>query len=136
MLKGNKSFLRIRNRYHGFTLLEVMVSISIIAIVFVAIFEMHFTTLSMTQSTQFSITAPALAQQKMAQFEQSSFEDMAETSGDFGETYPAYRWKIVIDPVESEILGNISTDLKKIDLTIFQSNERATFSIRTYRLLR
>ncbi len=113
-----------------------MVSISIIAIVFVAIYEMHFTTLSMTQSTQFSITAPALAQQKMAQFEQSSFEDMAETSGNFGETYPGYRWKIIIDPVESEILGNIATDLKKIDLTIFQPNEKATFSIRTYRLFR
>lgn len=136
MLRNNKPFLWIQKQYQGFTLLEIMVSISIIGIVFVAIYEMHFTTLAMTQTTQFSTTAPALAQQKMAQFEQSAFEDLTEMSGDFGETYPGYRWKIVIDSVESQILGNISTDMKKIDLTIFQSNDRGTFFIRTYRLLR
>jgi general secretion pathway protein I len=135
-LKGNKPFLRIQKQYHGFTLLEIMVSISIIGIVFIAIYEMHFTTLTMTQTTQFSTTAPTLAQQKIAQFELSAFEDLTEMSGDFGETYPGYRWKIAIDPVDSQILGNISTDMKKIDLTIFQSEDRGTFFIRTYRLLR
>lgn len=125
-----------RERNQGFTLLEIMVSISIIAIVFVAIYEMHFTTLSLTQRTQFSYTAPILAQHKLAQFEQSGFGNLTRTDGDFQDIHPGYRWKITVEDVDSKILGSVSKELKKVDLTIFQPGEKDVFSIRTYRFIR
>ena len=136
LLRNWELFSENRKRNQGFTLLEIMVSISIIAIVFVAIYQMHFTTLTLTQRTHFSTTAPVLAQQKMAQLETSGFKDLSETAGDFQKTYPGYRWQVVVDGVNSEILGNASKNLKRIELTIFQPGGKNTFSIRTYRFIK
>ena len=53
----------------GFTLLEIMVAISIIAIVLVTVFRMHAQTLSMNYSARFYATSPLLAQKKMVEIE-------------------------------------------------------------------
>ena len=53
----------------GFTLLEIMVCLSIISIVLIAIYRMHSQTLLMNQSTQFYTTAPLLAQRRLTEVE-------------------------------------------------------------------
>ncbi len=136
MPAGWGSFSKNWKQNHGFSLLEIMVSISIVAIVFVAIYEMQFPTLALTLHTHFSTAAPVLAQRKMAQLEQSGLKDLTETAGDFEKIHPGYRWKVVVENVNSDILGRASKDLKKIDLTIFHPDEKSSFSIRTYRYIR
>jgi general secretion pathway protein I len=122
-----------RDRKKGFTLLEVMVALSIIAIVLVSVYRMHAQTVSMNNEVRFYATAPMLAQIKMAEIESESLEDIGDDSGDYGDEFPDYRWSIVIDDVESTALGNIAKDLKKIDLLISFNNDEFTYNLRAYK---
>ena len=117
----------------GFTLLEVMVALSIIAIVLVSVYKLHAQTVSMNNEVRFYVTAPMLAQIKMAEIESESLEDIGDDSGDYGDEFPDYRWNIVIDDVESTALGNIAKDLKKIDLIISFNNDEFTYNLRAYK---
>ena len=117
----------------GFTLLEIMVAISIIGIVLVSVYKMHAQTISMNYEARFYATAPLLAQFKMAEQETKSLEELTGDSGNFGDDFPGYRWSMAVDDVESEALGDTAKDLKKIDVTIFLNNDEFTYSLRTYR---
>ena len=120
----------------GFTLLEVMAALSILAIVLVSVYRLHAQTVAMNGEVRFYATAPMLAQLKMAEVESESPEDMRDDSGDFGDEFPNYRWNVVIDDVESTALGNIAKDLKKIDLLISFNNNEFTYSLRNYKFLK
>ena len=120
----------------GFTLLEVMAALSIIAIVLVSVYRMHAQTVSMNNEVRFYTTAPMLAQLKMTEMESESLEDMGDDSGDFGDEFPDYRWNVVVDDVESASLGNVAKDLKKIDLLISLNNDEFTYNLRAYRYLK
>ena len=117
----------------GFTLLEIMVAVSIIAIVLVSIYKMQAQTISMNYEARFYATAPLLAQFKMTEQETKSLKDLTSDSGNFGDDFPGYSWSMAVDDVESEALGNTAKDLKKIDVTIFLNNDEFTYSLRTYR---
>jgi len=117
----------------GFTLLEVMVALSIIAIVLVSVYRLHAQTVSMNNEVRFYVTAPMLAQIKMAEIKSESLEDIGDDSGDYGDEFPDYRWNIVIDDVESTALGNIAKNLKKIDLLISFNNDEFTYKLRAYK---
>jgi len=120
----------------GFTLLEVMVALSIIAIVLVSVYRMHAQTVSMNNEVRFYATAPMLAQIKMAEIESESLKNLGDDSGDFGDEFPNYRWNIVIDDVESTALGNLVKDLKKIDLLVSSNNDEFTYKLRAYKYFR
>lgn len=117
----------------GFTLLEIMVAVSIIAIVLVSIYKMQAQTISMNYEARFYATAPLLAQFKMTEQETKSLEDLTSDSGNFGDDFPGYSWSMAVDDVESEALSDTAKDLKKIDVTIFLNNDEFTYSLRTYR---
>lgn len=120
----------------GFTLLEVMVALSIIAIVLVSVYKMHAQTVSMNYEVRFYATAPMLAQIKMAEIESENLKDIGDDSGDFGDEFPDYRWNIAIDDVESTVLGNMVKDLKKIDLLISSNNDGFIYNLRAYKYLK
>ena len=120
----------------GFTLLEIMAALSILAIVLVSVYKLHAQTVAMNNEVRFYATAPMLAQLKMAEVESESPEDLGDDSGDFGDEFPNYRWNIVIGDVESTALGNIAQDLKKIDLLISFNNNEFTYSLRNYKFLK
>lgn len=119
----------------GFTLLEIMVALSIIAIVLVSVYRMHAQTISMNYRARFYSTAPMLAKMKIAEIESKSLKDMADDSGDFGDKFPDYRWNIAVDDVESKVLGNIAEDLKKIEIIVSFNNDEFTYNLRDYKFL-
>ena len=102
----------------GFTLLEVMVAIAILAIVLVSVYRMHSQTLTMNTAARFYTQAPMLAQSKLAQIEVDSSGIITGDSGDFGDKFPGYTWRISTEEVVSEALGEIAADLKRIDMTV------------------
>ena len=120
----------------GFTLLEVMVAMAIMAIVLVSVYRMHSQTLTMNAAARFYTQAPMLAQSKLAQLEGDSSEIVAGDSGDFGDKFPGYTWRISTDEVSSEALGEIGADLKRIDMTVSFNSDEYTYNIRTYRFMR
>lgn len=118
----------------GFTLLEIMVAISIIAIALVSVYRMHSQTITMNFAARFYTTAPMLAQLKIAELETKSVEELTNDSGDFGEDYSGFRWDVVVDDVESESLGSAAKDLKRIDVTVSFNIDEFTYDLRTYRI--
>ncbi len=124
----------IARRATGFTLLEVMVAMAIMAIVLVSVYRMHAQTLAMNTANRFYTQAPLLAQGKLAQLATGSSEIIAGDSGDLGEKFPGYSWSVAVEEVSSEALGEVADDLKRIDLTV--SYNEYVYNIRTYRLMR
>ena len=120
----------------GFTLLEVMIALAVMAIVLVSVYRMHSQSLTMNTAARFYTLAPLLAQNKMAELETLSSEGFSEDSGDFGEQYPGYSWRTSIADVSSEVLGEVANDLKRIDLTVSYNENQFSHSIRTYRFQR
>ena len=119
----------------GFTLLEVLIAMAIMAIVLVSVYRMHTQTLSMTTANRFYTQAPMLAQSKMAQVEALSADIVSGDSGEFGDKFPGYSWVVSSEDVSSDSLGEFANDLKRIEVTVsFNSNEYE-YTVRSYRLL-
>jgi|GEM_PF-377397 len=126
----------LRDQVSGFTLLEVLIALAIMAIVLVSVYRLHSQTLTMTTANRFYTQAPLLAQSKMAQLEASSAGSFSGESGDFGDKFPGYSWSVATEDVSSEALGEIATDLKRIDVTVALNENEYVYSIRSYRLMR
>ncbi len=131
--KGNQMEAGHWRSSGGFTLMEVMVAMAIMAIVLVSVYRMHSQTLTMNAAARFYTQAPLLAKSKLAQLETSSSEPISGDSGDFGEKFPGYSWTVVTEDVSSEVLGE-SGDLKRIDLKVSFNDNEYTYDFRTYRV--
>jgi len=101
----------------GFTLLEVMIAMAILATTLVVVFQSQSQSISMAGRARFETTASFLAQSKMAEVEATSPEDMVSDRGDFGDDFPGYSWQVAVTGTEIELL-------KKIEVKVV--NERMT----------
>jgi general secretion pathway protein I len=117
----------------GFTLLEVMIALAVMAIVLVSVYRMHSQSLTMNMAARFYTQAPILAQGKIAELEALSSGAFPENSGDFGEQFPGYSWKTSVADITSEILGEVAEDLKRVDITVSLNENQFVYSLRTYR---
>jgi general secretion pathway protein I len=121
--------------HEGFTLLEVLVALGIMAIVLVSVYRLHSQTISMATETRFHVQAPLLARGALARLEESRPRGLVSDEGDFGKEFPGYRWKIGVADAPSPALGaELSKDLKRIDVTVSLNDGAYTYDFRTYRL--
>lgn len=118
----------------GFTLLEVMVAMAIIAIVFVSIFRMHSQTIEMNNRARFDITASLLAQKKIAELQIKPLNEISDSSEDFGDEFAGYICSVSVEDVETENLEDIANILKKIDVTVTFGEGEYIYGFRRYRL--
>lgn len=120
---------------NGFTLMEVMVALSVVAIALTAIYRMHTQTLFMDARGRFDTVATQLARQKLADMETIKLEDFSGDSGDFGSAHPGYLWQIQTEDVSSDLLKADGPTLKRITVTISFNGEASVLSLTTYRHL-
>ena len=116
----------------GFTLLEVMVAMAILAIALTGVYRLQSQTMVMSTKARFYSVAPLLAQAKLSEIERADLSDIGNDSGDFGAQYPGYSWSLEAAPVPMDLLENISYNMLRIDLTI-ALNDEASYALRTYR---
>ncbi len=81
-----------KGKDHGFTLLEIVICLGLIALVLVAVFHLQAQNLDLQSEAQFMTTATCLLQERLSQIQ--SLEDIEEgtNSGDFGKDYPDYTY--------------------------------------------
>jgi general secretion pathway protein I len=127
---------RSQKRRAGFTLLEVMVSVAILSIVLVSVYKLHSQSLTMNTEARFYTQAPMLAQSKLSEMEASSESVFSNDFGEFSENFPGYAWKVEVEEISIEALGEISQDFKKIDVTVSYNENEFVYSLRAYRLIR
>ncbi len=82
----------------GFTLLEVMVALAILATAFVALLKLHSDSIGMVISSQVYSKASELAQYKMFEIELTGLKNLTFMSGEFDDFAPEYTWGIDIEP--------------------------------------
>ncbi|MCX5838990.1 MAG: prepilin-type N-terminal cleavage/methylation domain-containing protein [Deltaproteobacteria bacterium] len=110
----------------GFTLLEVMIAMAILAITLVTVYQSQSQSISMASSSRFLTTASLLAQGRMARIDAADPREGVSAKGDFGEEFPDYAWQVEVGDVKEIPL------LKRIALTV--TNSRMT-TRNTYRLI-
>ena len=124
------------NSCRAFTLLEVMVAMAIIAIALTAVLGSQSQSVSLASEVKFSTTAALLAQSKMAEMELKKGEDLSSDSGDFGEDYPGYTWRVTLHDVLFDSPENVSDHLRQIDLEVsWGEGEPYLYSLRLYRFV-
>ena len=124
----------MRKEDPGFTLLEVMVAIALIAIALTAVLGSQSQSVSLAGEARFNTTATLLAQSKMAQIELQDPEDLTADSGDFEEDFPGYTWHLSVSDVMLDRPENVSDHLKQVDLTIsWGEDEQLQYALRVYR---
>ncbi|MCD6487035.1 MAG: type II secretion system minor pseudopilin GspI [Syntrophobacterales bacterium] len=109
----------------GFTLLEVMIAMAILATTLVVVFQSQSQSISMAGRARFETTASLLAQSRMAEIEAANPENVVSDSGDFGDDFPDYSWQVDVTETELE-------SLKKIEVKVV--NEKMT-SNNSFRLV-
>ena len=119
----------------GFTLLEVMVALAIIATVLISVYKLHTQSLTLALETRFNGIAPFLAQQKLAELVTEGTDLQDNESGDFGEDFPNFRWQMEMEKIESGFKEKTDIGFAKIDLTVFANDNKYRYNLRTYRLV-
>jgi len=112
----------------GFTLMEVMIAMTILAIALVAIFQSQSQSISMSTDSRFMTTASLLAQSKMVEVEVASTLDNQSKDGDFGPDYPQYIWHL-------EVGDTMLPQFKKISITVTNKLfiSRGTYNLVLYK---
>ena len=122
----------LRSRSRGFTLLEVMVALAIIAIVLVSVLRMQGQTISMNEAFRFYTIAPELATAKMADIRQDPESAELNSSGDFDEGFAGYSWQAAVEEVVIETEEDREMKLNRVDVTVSYMDEAYTYVIREY----
>jgi len=125
VIEGRKGLKVKANSSSGFTLLEVMIAMAILAIALVAVFQSQSQSISMAGQARFATTASLLAQSKMAEVEMMKPADINADSGEFGNDFHDYSWKVDVTETQVE-------NVKKIEVTVI--NKRMTTN-NSYRLV-
>lgn len=110
----------------GFTLLEVMIAMAILAITLVTVYQSQSQSISMASGSRFLTSASLLAQTRMAEIDAADPRGLAAATGDFGPDFPGYAWQLEVGAVAELPL------LKRIVLTV--TNGRMT-TRNSYRLI-
>ena len=97
----------------GFTLLEVLVAVAILAIAMVAILKANVQNLDALTTSRETTTASLLAASKLAEIEAAGVANWSESQGDFGEDYPEYTWQVETTGTEVEGLERITVIVQR-----------------------
>ena len=117
----------------GFTLMEVMVALAVVAVALTAVYRMHTQTLFMDRQGRFDMEAALLARQKLADIDATDMKELEGDDGDFGDLHPGFTWRIETEAITSDSLKDDGPGLKRIVLTIARGDE--TMTLTTFRLL-
>ena len=124
-LRWRRPTFLVYNPPSGFTLLEVMMAIALMAIALTAVFGSQSQSLLLAGDAKFNTTAPFLAQSKMAEIEAEGGEDLTSGSGDFGEDFPGYRWELEVADMASGGPEGVSDHLTLVTLVVSWEEDNA-----------
>jgi len=132
---SNSPVLQFSKGYLGFTLLEVMIAVTIIAIVLVAVFGSQSQSLSLANDAKFNTVAALLAQRKIAEVEMEDSLDVSSISGDFGEDFPEYQWELNVSEVLLPGIEGLEF-LKQVDVTVrWGDKDQFRYGLRLFRFM-
>ncbi len=124
----------------GFTLIEIMVAMAVLAIVLATLFKLQSSTIALSEAAHFKTLAQVLVRQQMAALELAGYEQ-DELPKEFKNEYEGYTWSCEVETGADagnfdEILSEAQAEkLKKISLTIYSPGQVRSFTLNTWRYL-
>ena len=82
-----------RRRKKGFTLIEIMIALSVLSIALVVLLGLRNQGIALAARSRQVIDATLLARQKVTEISAEGFPELGEQSGDFGANFPQYTWR-------------------------------------------
>ena len=95
-------------RQQGFTLVEVMVALAILAITLVVIFSQQATSIKVGNEARIITKATFVAQERMAGLITQKRLPIGEEEGEVAEAIPPLKWKHIVDESETEGMKKIT----------------------------
>lgn len=95
----------------GFTLLEVMIALVIIATSFVVLLHTRNQSVITADYAKRATVATLLASERMSDIEQEDFPDTGDDSSNFGNDYPEYRWKTSVSDTLYENIREVKVEI-------------------------
>jgi general secretion pathway protein I len=106
-------------RQTGFTLLEVLVAVAVMAIALVGILKANYESLSALEMSRERTTAVLLAANKLAEVEAAGAGHWSQFQGDFGEDHAGFIWKVESTPTAA-------AGLVRVAVTVLTPEARTT----------
>jgi len=116
----------------GFTLLEIMVAVAILAIVLSAVLRLHLQSIAMAQEARFHAVAPLLAQQKLAQIQGRGWDIDGSGQGDFDGEFSQYAWTATVETIAAEEPADVMENMKRVEVTITLNQDERRYALRRY----
>lgn len=104
----------MRKKFKGFTLLEVMIAMAILAIALVAVFQLQAQSIAMSSESRFMTTASLLAQSKLADIEAGRTLGNQSQKGDFAPDYPEYGWTLQVTDTQISRYKKIEVNVNNL----------------------
>ena len=108
-----------KGKDHGFTLLEVVICLGLIALVLVAVFHLQAKNLDLQSEAQFMTTATCLLQERLSQIQALERVEEGTNTGDFGQDYPDYTYTQEVSEVPD------TETLYKVKVTVVLERDKA-----------
>lgn len=118
----------------GFTLLEVMIAVILIAIALVTLIGSQVQSVAIATGSRFDTVASLLAQWKVTELRLQAFDQLNSSSGTFEDKYPDFSWQTEVRLLEESETGIAGSQglLKLVEVTVVDHRDRArTLSVRT-----
>lgn len=93
-------------RARGFTLLEVMVALAVVAFAFIGLVGLHGRNIQLVDRANHYSRAVLLARELMAQLQFEDVQSLADGGGRF-ESYPEFRWERMVEPTTFETVKRV-----------------------------
>lgn len=117
-----------KGKDHGFTLLEIVICLGLIALVLVAVFHLQAQNLDLQSEAQFMTVATCLLQERLSQIQAQEEIDEGTSTGDFGEDYPDYTYNQEVTEVpDTETLYKV-----KVAVILERDQARKDLWLETY----
>ena len=125
---------KMRNSSPGFTLLEVMIAVAVLTIALAAVLGLQSKSLTLASESRFNTTAALLAQGKMAEITVAGMGELTSDTGDFGDVFSGYAWRLSVQNADLPGLEKMKGRLKQIDLEVTcGEGELFRYDLRLYR---
>ena len=118
-----------RDATAGFTLLEVLVALAVLAIVVTSVFQLHATTLGLVERSRTATRAPRLADGVLTRIARE-LPEPDTLNGTLDESDGGWTWQATVTPIDKLVAEESKVRLYRVSATVFFNGDAEWTGVR------